>query len=316
MTAASCSHLLRRTNIALLGAPGSGKGSYGRLLAKRWGLELVTVSDVLRNKRPQLMQQQAQSGKLLDDQTVSDALLEHLSQRYYRHDESQINNDSNHDTSAIDRSFNASGETISVLVDGFPRTLHQVTLMEQQWPPELKISLAIHLDVPVDVCQQKLLGRRYCTKCGGNYNTSHVQQDGFHLPPTLPDTHVMVQSSLSSPTVDSGASNTSNIGTTSTTTPAPCCDPTIHWSIRDDDTLEVVQQRLHLHSQHIPPIVQHYESKRSIFHFSPYMGWADVDRFHHSLEQWLEERIAWKRNSMQSPESREQSVASATDALL
>jgi adenylate kinase len=258
-----------RKNIALLGAPGSGKGSYGRLLAKRWGLELVTVSDVLRKTRPHLMQQQAQSGTLLDDQTVSDALLEHLSQRRYNHEVRQASNNNDHSKNGSTDATHAP----NILVDGFPRTLQQVQLMEQQWPPELQISLAIHLDVPVDVCQQKLLGRRYCTKCGGNYNTSHVQYGNFHLPPTLPPQFV--------------SRNNDSRGNTTRRDGDACCDPTIHWSIRSDDTLDVVQQRLQLHTQHMPPIVQHYESKRSVFHFQPYKGWADVDRFHHSLEQWL-----------------------------
>ena len=62
-------------NLALIGPPGSGKGSYGRHLAKALNISLVSMSDVLREQLPNL---NLGDGKLIDDEVVSNALLESL----------------------------------------------------------------------------------------------------------------------------------------------------------------------------------------------------------------------------------------------
>ena len=53
--------------VSLIGPPGSGKGSYGRHLAKALKLANIGMSDVLREMRPDL---DLSSGRLVEDAIV------------------------------------------------------------------------------------------------------------------------------------------------------------------------------------------------------------------------------------------------------
>ncbi|OEU21879.1 P-loop containing nucleoside triphosphate hydrolase protein [Fragilariopsis cylindrus CCMP1102] len=56
-------------NIALIGPPGSGKGSYGKYFAKALQIPIFTVSDLLKKFRPDI---NISSGKLIDDTIVKE----------------------------------------------------------------------------------------------------------------------------------------------------------------------------------------------------------------------------------------------------
>jgi adenylate kinase len=227
---------LIRKNLSLIGPPGSGKGSYGRYFAKHLDIPLVTVSDVLRQRRPEI---DLASGDLVDCQVVSEALLEDLHGKQ------------------------------GYLLDGFPRTLKQLQIMEDMWPSSMQVQAAVSLEVPDRVCETKLLGRRLCRKCGGNYNCNEVNFDGWHLPASLPKD-----------------------------CPHSDCDPSKDWRSREDDKPDVVQDRLKVHHQHMDPIVDYFESKQSLFRYSPKHGYDDVPKMQSALERWLkdlsEEKVSSK----------------------
>ena len=223
-----------KRNLSLVGPPGSGKGSYGRLFSKHWKIPLITVSDVLRQHSHEV-----ESGSLVDDNTVSDLLRNHLPPSPF-------------------------------VLDGFPRTLRQVQLMEETWPDDLKVHAVISLNVPKKVCETKLLGRRLCGKCGGNYNVHAVSVEGFELPAQLP--------------VDCN------------------CDHE-HFSIRSDDVPDIVEERLEAHYATTDPILHHFEQKGRLLRFAPYRGYEDVSRFQHAIETWLtnmEENEQQERNESMS----------------
>jgi adenylate kinase len=141
-------------NVTLLGAPGSGKGFYGKLLAQKWNAAIISTSDVLR-ANPTL---DLDSGKLIDCQEVSDLLLSYLLKQQQGY-----------------------------ILDGYPRTLQQIELMRNDWPEDRQIEAAIHLNIPDEVCKQKSLGRRICHICKGFPNEADVQYGWFDLPPTRPE---------------------------------------------------------------------------------------------------------------------------------
>jgi adenylate kinase len=207
-----------KRNLSLIGPPGSGKGSYGRLFSKRWKIPLISVSDVLRQHSHEV-----ESGSLVDDNTVSDLLRNHLPPGPF-------------------------------VLDGFPRTLRQVQLMEETWPDDLKVHAVVSLNVPKKVCETKLLGRRLCGKCGGNYNVHAVSVQGFELPAQLP---------------------------------VNCnCDYDF-FTIRSDDVPDIVEQRLEAHYATTDPILHHFEHKGRLLSFAPYRGYEDLPRFQHAVETWL-----------------------------
>ena len=212
------SSIVIKRNLALVGPPGSGKGSYGRSFAERWNIPLITVSNVLRQHSHDV-----EAGTLVEDEVVSDLLRNHLPKQ-------------------------------PCLLDGFPRTLNQVHLMEETWPRNLQVSAVVDLDVPRQVCKEKLLGRRLCTKCGGNFNVHAVHILGFHLPAQLPQ---------------------------------DCdCDEK-YFTTRPDDVEEVVDERLDAHFVETEPIFDYFDRRGRLLRFAPYMGYEDVPRFHSTVETWL-----------------------------
>ena len=218
---------VERVNLCLIGAPGSGKGSYGRFLSERLQVPLVTVSSVLKEVRPDL---DLSSGALVDCQVVSDSLEQYLSH---------------------------SGKA-GYILDGFPRTRQQLDFMQHHWRDEMQVHAAIMLDVPDQVCETKLLGRRICSKCGGNFNVNAVHTGKWNLPASLPDQ------------CEHGD-----------------CDPDELWKKRDDDTHEIIQERLKVHHSHMDPIQQYFNNDNNLFRYRPYNGYDDVPAMLDALDDWL-----------------------------
>jgi len=246
-------------NLSLFGPPGSGKGSYGKHFAKALDIPLVTASDVLRKLRPDLVAQMA-NGTLVEDAVVGETVLEGLLDLQ------------------TPRGY---------ILDGFPRTLQQVVLMENTWPDTLRIRTVVQLDVPDFVCQTKLLGRRACSKCGRSYNIRGVDHNGWRMPPHLPpkghvcESHTRFSSSL-----------------THHATKETSCDWTVQ---RDDDTTEIVEERLSVYHQNADPILDyirnncHDNNKRnslqrySLLTLTPYCGFDDLPKLIKQLCQHVEE---------------------------
>jgi adenylate kinase len=198
--------------LSLIGPPGSGKGSYGRHLAKSLDCSLIGMSDVLREMRPDL---DLSSGKLVDDSVVEHTLQHFLSRQ-------------SHDSSR------------GYLLDGYPRTVGQLQ-------GTISIDAVILLAVPDFVCESKLLGRRLCRKCDGNFNINGVDQDGWCQPPILP-------------------------------TKPQCSEDSCGWETRLDDNAEVVRSRLKTYHDHADPIVKHFEQRDRILKLKPYNGFDDLPK--------------------------------------
>jgi adenylate kinase len=264
-----------RNNLAIVGPPGSGKGSYGRHLAKSLGIPLLTVSDILRQERPHV---NLASGQLVCDHVVSEAILKHLE-----------SSSSSIIAAPAAAPATTSGASISTttstsagfLLDGFPRTLKQVQLMQDTWPSIYQVHAAISLDVPDRVCETKLLGRRSCKLCGGNYNCHAVHFDKFDLPASLPGpndcrdrTDRTGTSSISSAQVVHDADSMN-------------CNPETDWTCRPDDVPHIVKERLEIHHLHTKPVLEYFESKNRLLTFAPYKGYDDLPRLQSLLNGWL-----------------------------
>jgi adenylate kinase len=224
--------LFNRVNLCFIGAPGSGKGSYGKSFAERLAVPLITVSSVLREVRPDL---DLHSGELVDCKVVSDSLEQYLRDK--------------------NRGY---------ILDGFPRTRQQLDFMQSHWSEEMQVHAAILLDVPDEVCETKLLGRRLCEKCGGNYNVNAVVTGKWNLPEYLPDS-----------------------------CPHPGCDPDRYWKKREDDQHGIIQERLKIHHSHMDPIQAFFDKDKSLFRYTPYNGYDDVPAMLDSFDVWLKKFYRW-----------------------
>jgi adenylate kinase len=240
---------MRYKNLSLIGPPGSGKGSYGRHLAKALEIPLLSMSDVLRQFRPDV---DLSSGHLVDDRVVSEALLEGLSQLSHLTTSSSSSSTSTSSTS-----------TQGYILDGFPRTLSQAHLMEETWPSKFQLQAAVKLAVPDKVCETKLLGRRICVKCNGNYNVNDVDWNGWYLPPSLPPKN-----------------NNNNCSV------EECANK--FWTSRPDDQPAVIQERLAVYHQHMDPILDYFEEHGRLLKLTPYKGYDDVPEMLVTVQKWLD----------------------------
>ena len=137
----------------LMGPQGAGKGTQAHLLAERLKLPLVATGDILRemahSDEPlglQVRKVQA-AGQLVSD----DILAEVVKSRLSRPD--------------------CGGGCV---LDGFPRTLPQVTLLEtiaEQLGHQIKV---ISIEVPRELLFKRLAGRRTCSACGAIYHVDRM----------------------------------------------------------------------------------------------------------------------------------------------
>ena len=135
--------------IVLMGAPGAGKGTQARLLQERRRLPQISTGDILRAKAQQhdaladeIRAVQA-SGKLASDDLVIRVVEERTAQPDCRN---------------------------GYVLDGFPRTIPQAEMLERLATEQGHEILAILIDVPYELLEQRAIGRRSCPVCGEIYN--------------------------------------------------------------------------------------------------------------------------------------------------
>ena len=136
--------------IAILGGPGSGKGTQAKLLSDRYRVPQISTGDLLRNavKNDKTLGAQIKelmdSGELVSDGIVSKLLEDRLIKKDTR------------------RGF---------IVDGYPRSIPQAqtldTLLGMLGKP---LQIAINIDVDGDLLVKRIAGRSSCANCGAIYN--------------------------------------------------------------------------------------------------------------------------------------------------
>lgn len=119
--------------LVLLGAPRSGKGTQGALLAQRLGVPLVSTGGLLRAQAGAGTDLGLKISAYLDRGLVPDDLL----------------------LAALDDALRATMTAGGYTLDGFPRTLAQARHAEEVAAPDA----VIHLALPDEVARQRLAGR-------------------------------------------------------------------------------------------------------------------------------------------------------------
>ncbi|HUF02895.1 MAG TPA: adenylate kinase [Aridibacter sp.] len=146
--------------IVLIGAPGVGKGTQARLLEARLGIPQISTGDMFREMKSsdtplaREVQEIMASGKLVPDALTYEMVRE----RTARPD--------CHGTFTL---------------DGFPRTAVQAEMLESLSEELGKPVVAILVDVPTEVLEKRLTGRRSCPVCGEIYNVyfKPPKKEGF-----------------------------------------------------------------------------------------------------------------------------------------
>ena len=135
--------------IVLMGAPGAGKGTQARLLQERLNLPQISTGDIFRALKEQQtpladeVRALMQAGKLVPD----DVTIRVVRERTSRDD-----------------------CTGGYILDGFPRTPAQATMLDELAAEQGKTIKAVDVEVPREWLEKRMTGRRSCPVCGEIYN--------------------------------------------------------------------------------------------------------------------------------------------------
>ncbi|MGM9899350.1 MAG: adenylate kinase [Bacilli bacterium] len=137
-------------HLILMGAPGSGKGTYAAVLKEYYHVPHISTGEIFREaiaeKTPMglVAKTYIDKGNLVPDEITNEIVKER-----------------------IKRPDCANG----FLLDGYPRTINQAEVFTKILE-ELNINLdaAVNLDIDYDIVIERIINRRSCPKCGKGYN--------------------------------------------------------------------------------------------------------------------------------------------------
>lgn len=133
-------------NLIMLGAPGSGKGTMAKLIAKDFELPHISTGDIFRENIKNQTEIGKQAKAIMDKgELVPDEITIKIVENRLKEDDCKD----------------------GFILDGFPRNLIQAKALEKF----AKIDRVILLDVPNEEIERRIAGRRACRDCGEIYNT-------------------------------------------------------------------------------------------------------------------------------------------------
>lgn len=252
-------------NLLLFGAPGVGKGTFGKLIQRDFAFQPFSTGDYFRDviKQAKLargpldpftqsISELLASGRLVDDQTVIDIV-----RRLKEHPE----------TFADGRYAGAPG----LILDGVPRTIRQAEMLSEF----ADIDLVLNFYNREDILLQKLAGRRVCPECNKGFNVADVNSNGYVMAPLLPEGD--------DPTVCDADHGQTDI--------VP-----IKLVTRPDDKEDVILKRLELYEKETLPILDYYKTQTNarVVDFEAKRGKAD----YHLVEAVLAEALGDQREQL------------------
>jgi len=147
--------------ILILGAPGSGKGTYSRGLSEILKLPLISTGNILRSMRNDpkvgnIIKEYQDKGLPVPDDVVMPLVQERLS-----------------------RSDCKKG----AIIDGdVVYNINQAKMIEKI----IDLDLVLNLILPDSILIKKNLGRRNCEKCGITFNVADINEHGIRMPALPP----------------------------------------------------------------------------------------------------------------------------------
>lgn len=139
--------------IIMLGAPGAGKGTQAKRIAKKYNIPHISTGDIFRanikegTELGKRAKEYMDKGELVPDDITIGMLLDRI-----------------HKSDCKD----------GFVLDGFPRTIPQAkSLTEALSKLNESIDYAINIDVPDESIITRMGGRRACLSCGSTYHIKY-----------------------------------------------------------------------------------------------------------------------------------------------
>ena len=139
----------QRNLFILVGPPGSGKGTQSELLQKKLNVNYYSVGEILRREvynKTKLGKQVApylKTGKLAPDELIAKIMFSKLRR-----------------------------SSKSLIFDGYPRSLNQAKLLQNELGDLDIRKIIIEINLPVSKIVERIAGRRYCV-CGKTYHLKY-----------------------------------------------------------------------------------------------------------------------------------------------
>ena len=187
--------------LILLGAPGAGKGTQAEIVCEKLSIPSISTGNILREAVKNGTQAGLEAKSFMDaGALVPDAVVIAILK----------------DRIAADDCKNG------FILDGFPRTVPQAEALDEMG---VEIDRVIEIDVPDEVIESRLGGRRVCESCGASY-------------------HVVNKA----PAVD-----------------GICDKCGAELILRDDDKPETVTKRLSVYHEQTRPLISFYADKHVLY---------------------------------------------------
>ncbi len=187
-------------NITFIAPPAAGKGALSNMIYEKYGFPHISIGGLLRNVEDEAIKKELEDGAFVDNKIVAKLLYD------------RINKDD------CVKGF---------ILDGFPRNESQISIYEDLCRRNNLKNIIIVVDIPKEIGEKRITGRRVCPNCSSVYNINFEE---------------------SKPKVE-------NI-----------CDDCGHeLEVRSDDNLETYGHRFDVYVNETAPIIEHFEGS-NLYH--------------------------------------------------
>jgi adenylate kinase len=188
-------------NITFIAPPAAGKGLQSSKVSSKYGFPHISIGDLLRKTNDEEVKEKLKSGEFVDNVIVARLLKNRL-----------LQNDCKN----------------GYVLDGFPRNVSQIPIYEELGEINKKKNIIIVLDIPKEIGEKRISGRKVCPNCGEVYN------DLF----------------------EKSKSKVQGI-----------CDKCGYKLIqRSDDSLDVYNHRYDVYLNETAPIIDYFEKNSTVYH--------------------------------------------------
>ncbi len=187
-------------NITFISAPAAGKGLISSMLNEKYGYPHVSIGDLLRGVDDNTVKKQLENGEFVDNRLIARLLKDRLSKSDCKD---------------------------GFILDGFPRNISQISIYEDICEKANdKKNIIIVLEIPREVGEKRITGRRVCLNCGYVFNEYYDKPliDGIcdHCK------HKLIQ--------------------------------------RSDDNIETYERRYDTYLKETKPVIDYFETKGKVYH--------------------------------------------------